>query len=118
MRGVRASGSSRRLPRPSVLSNVCGSGDHGLESRFGMPSVNCGRSWIAGRPRIARRTFIGEYESCWNCSGTAQARCKNGHEVEGQMQGTQLRYVIKFVADMDKAVKFHRDVLGLEVKFE
>ncbi len=29
------------------------------------------------------------------------------------MQGTQLRYVIKFVADMDKAVKFHRDVLGL-----
>jgi len=34
------------------------------------------------------------------------------------MQGTQLRYVIKFVADMDKAVKFHRDVLGLKVKFE
>ena len=34
------------------------------------------------------------------------------------MQGTQLRYAIKFVADMDKAVKFHRDVLGLKVKFE
>ena len=34
------------------------------------------------------------------------------------MKGTQLRYVIKFVADMDKAVKFHRDVLGLQVKFE
>src|SRR5215468_6125538 len=34
------------------------------------------------------------------------------------MQGIQLRYVIKFVADMDKAVKFHRDVLGLKVKFE
>ena len=34
------------------------------------------------------------------------------------MQGTQLRYVIKFVADMDKAVKFYRDVLGLKVKFE
>jgi lactoylglutathione lyase len=34
------------------------------------------------------------------------------------MQATQLRYVIKFVADMDKAVKFYRDVLGLEVKFE
>ena|SRR5215472_4059869 len=34
------------------------------------------------------------------------------------MQRTQLRYVIKFVADMDKAVKFHRDVLGLKVKFE
>ena len=34
------------------------------------------------------------------------------------MQATQLRYVIKFVTDMDKAVKFHRDVLGLKVKFE
>ena len=34
------------------------------------------------------------------------------------MQATQPRYVIKFVADMDKAVKFHRDVLGLKVKFE
>jgi hypothetical protein len=34
------------------------------------------------------------------------------------MQGAQLRYVIKFVADMDKAVKFHRDVLGLKLKFE
>lgn len=34
------------------------------------------------------------------------------------MQGTHLRYVIKFVADMDKAVKFYRDVLGLKLKFE
>jgi lactoylglutathione lyase len=34
------------------------------------------------------------------------------------MQGTQLRYVIKFVADMDKTVKFYRDVLGLQLKFE
>jgi len=34
------------------------------------------------------------------------------------MQGAQLRYVIKFVADMDKAVKFYRDVLGLTLKFE
>jgi hypothetical protein len=34
------------------------------------------------------------------------------------MEGTQLRYAIKFVAAMDKAVKFHRDVLGLGVKFE
>ena len=31
---------------------------------------------------------------------------------------TQLSYVIKFVADMDKAVKFHRDVLSLKLKFE
>jgi hypothetical protein len=34
------------------------------------------------------------------------------------MQGTKLRYVIKFVANMDKAVKFHRDVLRLRLKFE
>ena len=34
------------------------------------------------------------------------------------MEGTQLRYVIKFVADMSKAVKFYRDVLGLKLKFE
>ena len=34
------------------------------------------------------------------------------------MHGTQLRYVIKFVANMDKAVKFYRDVLGLTLKFE
>jgi catechol 2,3-dioxygenase-like lactoylglutathione lyase family enzyme len=34
------------------------------------------------------------------------------------MQGTQFRYAIKFVADMDKAVKFYRDVAGLKVKFE
>ena len=34
------------------------------------------------------------------------------------MDGTQFRYAIKFVADMDKAVKFYRDVLGLQVKFE
>ena len=34
------------------------------------------------------------------------------------MQGTQLRYAIKFVADMDTAVKFHRDMLGLALKFQ
>jgi lactoylglutathione lyase len=34
------------------------------------------------------------------------------------MQGAQLRYTIKFVADMQKAVKFYRDVLGLPLKFE
>src|ERR1700756_4554277 len=36
----------------------------------------------------------------------------------GRMQSTQLRYAIKFVADMDKAVKFYRDVVGLQLKFE
>jgi catechol 2,3-dioxygenase-like lactoylglutathione lyase family enzyme len=34
------------------------------------------------------------------------------------MEGTQFRSVIKFVADMNKAVKFYRDVLGLQIKFE
>ena len=34
------------------------------------------------------------------------------------MEGTQFKYAVKFVADMDKAVKFYRDVLGLQVKFE
>jgi lactoylglutathione lyase len=30
----------------------------------------------------------------------------------------KLSYVIKFVADMNRAVKFYRDVLGLQLKFE
>jgi catechol 2,3-dioxygenase-like lactoylglutathione lyase family enzyme len=30
----------------------------------------------------------------------------------------KLRYVIKFVADMDRAVKVYRDVLGLPLKFQ
>jgi lactoylglutathione lyase len=30
----------------------------------------------------------------------------------------KLKYIIEFVADMDRAVKFYRDVLGLPVKFE
>ena len=34
------------------------------------------------------------------------------------MEGTQFRYVIKFVADMNKAVKFYRDTLGLQLRFE
>src|SRR6202162_6115585 len=34
------------------------------------------------------------------------------------MHVTQLRYAIKFVTDMDKAVKFYRDVLGLQLKFD
>src|SRR5476651_2185077 len=31
---------------------------------------------------------------------------------------SRLRYAIKFVGDMDKAVKFHRDTLGLPLKFQ
>ena len=34
------------------------------------------------------------------------------------MQTTQLRYVIKFVGDMSTSVRFYRDVLGLQLKFE
>jgi lactoylglutathione lyase len=30
----------------------------------------------------------------------------------------KLTYVIKYVEDMDRAVKFYRDVLGLPLKFE
>ena len=30
----------------------------------------------------------------------------------------KLSYAIKYVADMDKAVAFHRDTLGLPLKFE
>lgn len=30
----------------------------------------------------------------------------------------RLAYAIKFVADMDKAIAFHRDVLGLTLKFQ
>jgi predicted enzyme related to lactoylglutathione lyase len=30
----------------------------------------------------------------------------------------KLKYIIEFVADMDRAVKFYRDVVGLELKFE
>ncbi|MGA8144426.1 MAG: VOC family protein [Candidatus Acidiferrales bacterium] len=31
---------------------------------------------------------------------------------------SKLTYAIKFVADMDRAVRFHRDTLGLPLKFE
>ena len=34
------------------------------------------------------------------------------------MEGTQFRYVIKFVTDMSTAVKFYRDTLGLPLRFE
>src|SRR5207248_1548854 len=54
MRGVRVSGSSQRFPRGSVLSSVCGSVDHGHESRFGTRSVTCARSWIAGKQPTAK----------------------------------------------------------------
>jgi catechol 2,3-dioxygenase-like lactoylglutathione lyase family enzyme len=30
----------------------------------------------------------------------------------------KLRYAIEFVGDMDRAVKFYRDVIGLPLKFE
>ena len=30
----------------------------------------------------------------------------------------KLKYIIEFVANMDRAVKFYRDVVGLPLKFE
>lgn len=41
-----------------------------------------------------------------------------GVQREQKMEGTQFRYVIKFVTDMSKAVKFYRDTLGLPLRFE
>ena len=39
--------------------------------------------------------------------------------VEGaKREGTQFRYVIKFVTDMNKAVEFYRDTFGLPLRFE
>jgi catechol 2,3-dioxygenase-like lactoylglutathione lyase family enzyme len=41
-----------------------------------------------------------------------------GHRFIGHWEVPMcLTYAIKFVADMDKAVAFHRDVLGLPLKF-
>ena len=37
--------------------------------------------------------------------------------IPGRATAMKLSYVIKFVADMDRAVKFYRDVLGLPLKF-
>jgi predicted enzyme related to lactoylglutathione lyase len=37
---------------------------------------------------------------------------------EGKNMQTKLNYAIEFVADMNRAVKFYRDVIGLPLKFE
>jgi lactoylglutathione lyase len=37
---------------------------------------------------------------------------------EGKNMQTSLNYAIEFVADMNRAVKFYRDVIGLPLKFE
>jgi lactoylglutathione lyase len=38
--------------------------------------------------------------------------------VTGGNMALKLSYVIEFVADMDRAVKFYRDILGLPLKFQ
>jgi hypothetical protein len=43
--------------------------------------------------------------------------CSWNHNAEAGMRA-RLSYVIKFVADMDSAVGFHRDTLGLSLKFQ
>src|SRR5215469_6861367 len=41
------------------------------------------------------------------------------NSAEGVKMGeTQFRYVFKFVTDMNKAVSFYRDILGLQPRFE
>jgi lactoylglutathione lyase len=37
---------------------------------------------------------------------------------EGGNMAAKLNYVIEFVADMDRAVKFYRDTVGLHLKFQ
>jgi catechol 2,3-dioxygenase-like lactoylglutathione lyase family enzyme len=39
-------------------------------------------------------------------------------QTRGKAMQARLTYVIKFVADMDKAVRFHRDKLGLKLRFQ
>jgi predicted enzyme related to lactoylglutathione lyase len=34
------------------------------------------------------------------------------------MTPPKLKYIIEFVADMDRAIKFYRDIVGLPLKFE
>jgi lactoylglutathione lyase len=38
--------------------------------------------------------------------------------MKGAPMTSRLSYIIKFVGDMDRAVRFHRDVLGLPLKFQ
>jgi predicted enzyme related to lactoylglutathione lyase len=37
---------------------------------------------------------------------------------EEAIMAAKLSYVIEFVGDMDRAVKFYRDVVGLPLKFQ
>ena len=79
---------------------------------------------IAGTTRCSRIAHVSAVAAVWrvlpNRVPSASTRGKRELtgisiiERRGVMQGTQFRYVIKFVADMDKAVKFYRDVLGLQ----
>ena len=39
-------------------------------------------------------------------------------DLSGKPTYLKLNYVIEFVADMDRAVKFYRDALGLSLKFQ
>jgi catechol 2,3-dioxygenase-like lactoylglutathione lyase family enzyme len=43
---------------------------------------------------------------------------RSGFAGESVIMTTRLVYLIKFVADMDGAVAFHRDRLGLQLKFQ
>jgi lactoylglutathione lyase len=57
----------------------------------------------------ARGTPNGTWSSL---AGHDMLRIAGGHQI------MKLNYVIKFVGDMDRAVRFYRDVLGLPLKFQ
>lgn len=52
------------------------------------------------------------------CELAETAETAETGEVREERVRAKLSYAIKFVRDMDGAVKFHRDVLGLPLKFQ
>ena len=69
MRGVQGSGSSRRSPKVSVRSKICGSGDQEQESLFGTPSGNCARSGSLGNSLPQRKLLPGDTNSVGVAAG-------------------------------------------------
>jgi len=79
-RWIRNARGSRKRSEPEIVESFRSFqrlriGDHEQELRLGMRGANCARSGIGGKQPTAKRTFIGEYESCWRCSGKAPPVC-------------------------------------------
>jgi predicted enzyme related to lactoylglutathione lyase len=53
----------------------------------------------------------------WRGNG-GSAAVQYAHCKQEARMAAKLTYVIEFVADMDRAVKFYKDMLGLAVKFQ